>query len=264
MTRGPQGTSAEPERVLVAIPTYNERLSIEEAVRRVRAAAPRADVLVVDDGSPDGTGALADALAAADDQVHVMHRTEKAGLGAAYLAAFAWAFERGYDAVVEMDADGSHLAEQLPDLLGALADPSVGVVLGSRWVPGGRIVNWPWHRVLLSRAGSLYSRIALGLPVRDVTGGYRVYRSGVLRELVAGGVESQGYCFQIDLVRRAVHRGHRVVEVPITFVERELGESKMNRSIVTEAMLRVTVWGLERLRPQGRRARAAVRVDVAG
>ena len=246
---------AEPARILVVVPTYNERASLEGLVHRIRAAVPRAEVLVVDDGSPDGTGELADGIAARDTRVAVLHRTAKQGLGAAYLAGFAWAFEQGVDAVVEMDADGSHQPEQLPDLLAALEDPDVAVVLGSRWVPGGRIVNWPWHRVALSRAGSLYARVALGLRVRDVTGGYRVYRTDVLRRLVADGVESQGYCFQIDLVRRAVAAGLRVEEVPITFIERELGESKMHRGIVVEAVVRVTGWGLQRLVP-GRLRRA--------
>ncbi|MCU1431103.1 MAG: dolichol-phosphate mannosyltransferase [Actinotalea sp.] len=244
---------AEPTRVLVVVPTYNERQNLEGLVRRIRAAVPRVEVLVVDDGSPDGTGDLADAIAARDPQVSVLHRTSKQGLGSAYLAGFARAFELDVDAVVEMDADGSHQPEQLADLLAALADPDVGVVLGSRWVPGGRIVNWPWHRVLLSKAGSAYARTALGLAVRDVTGGFRVYRTDVLRALVAEGVESQGYCFQIDLVRRAVAARMRVVEVPITFVEREVGESKMNRSIVVEAVVRVTGWGLRRLVPDRRR-----------
>jgi dolichol-phosphate mannosyltransferase len=233
---------------LVAIPTYNERLNIESIVARVRAAVPEAHVLVVDDGSPDGTGALADALAAEDPQVHVLHRTSKAGLGAAYLAAFAWAFERGYGTVVEMDADGSHLPEQLPSILLALADRPADLVLGSRWVPGGSVVNWPLHRKLLSQGGSTYARIMCGIPVRDATGGYRAYRADALRSIVADGIESQGYCFQIDLVRRAHHAGMRVVEVPITFVERERGESKMSRGIVVEAMARVTLWGLERAR----------------
>ncbi len=245
-----------PSRVLVCIPTYNERENIESVIGRLRRAVPQASVLIIDDGSPDGTGDVADALAAADPGVHVMHRTAKGGLGAAYLAGFAWAFDHSFDAVVELDADGSHQPEQLPDLLAALADPSVAAVLGSRWVRGGMIVNWPRHRLLLSRAGSLYARLALGLPVKDVTGGFRVYRSDVLREIVAGGIESQGYCFQIDLTRRVVAAGHRLVEVPITFVEREIGESKMSRGIVVEAVGRVTVWGLERLVPGRRRALA--------
>jgi dolichol-phosphate mannosyltransferase len=231
---------------LVAIPTYNERLNVEDIVARVRVAVPGAHVLVVDDGSPDGTGELADALAATDPQVHVLHRTSKAGLGAAYLAGFAWAFERGYGVVVEMDADGSHLPEQLPSLLAALEDRAAELVIGSRWVRGGSVVNWPLHRKLLSRGGSAYARIMCGIPVRDATAGYRAYRAEALRSIVAGGIESQGYCFQIDLVRRAHHAGMRVVEVPVTFVERERGESKMSRDIVVEAMGRVTRWGFER------------------
>jgi dolichol-phosphate mannosyltransferase len=247
-TDGTPDRSGAPTRVLVAIPTYNEAENLEPIVARVRASVPAADILVLDDGSPDGTGDLADALAAVDPHVHVMHRTAKQGLGAAYLAGFAWAFEHGYDAVVEMDADGSHRPEQLPGILAALDDPIVAVALGSRWVPGGSVVNWPWHRKFLSRGGSLYARLALGLRVRDVTGGFRVYRCAELEKLVAGGVESQGYCFQIDMVRRAVTAGLRVVEVPITFVERERGESKMSRGIIQEAMLRVTVWALQRAR----------------
>lgn len=247
------GRAARP---LVVVPTYNEAASLADVVRRVRAHVPAADVLVVDDGSPDGTGAVADALAAADPHVHVLHRTAKRGLGAAYLAGFAWAAERSYDAVVEMDADGSHLPEQLPSLLDALTAPEVDVVLGSRWVAGGRIVNWPSHRVLLSRVGSGYARTVLGLPVRDVTGGFRVYRAEALRGLVEHEVASQGYCFQIDLLRRAADARLGVVEVPITFVERELGESKMSRAIVVEAVRRVTWWGLLRL---GRRVLRPVR-----
>lgn len=249
----PTAEDGTPARVLVCIPTYNERTNIETVIARVRAAAPGVTVLVLDDGSPDGTGELVDALAAGDAQVEVMHRTSKQGLGAAYLAGFERAFDRGFDAVVEMDADGSHQPEELPALLAALADPSVGVVLGSRWVAGGRIVNWPWHRVALSRAGSIYAHLALGLRIKDVTGGFRAYRTAVLRPLVAGGIESQGYCFQIDLARRAVAAGHRVVEVPITFIERETGESKMSRAIVIEAVWRVTVWGGQRWLPTRRR-----------
>jgi dolichol-phosphate mannosyltransferase len=228
--------------VLVVIPTYDERENLELIVGRVRAATPAVDILVADDNSPDGTGQIADDLAAADPQVHVLHRAGKQGLGAAYLAGFAWALERGYDAVVEMDADGSHQPEQLPRLLEALG--RADVVLGSRWVPGGRVENWPPHRMFLSRGGNTYTRLALGIPIKDATGGYRAFRRTALLALDLQDVASQGYCFQVDLAWRAVQRGLRVVEVPITFVERELGASKMSGAIVAEALWRTTVWGL--------------------
>jgi dolichol-phosphate mannosyltransferase len=227
----------------VVIPTYNEAANIEPVVDRLRAAVPDLDVLVVDDGSPDGTGEIADKIAARDPQVQVLHREVKAGLGAAYLAGFAWGLERGYDVLVEMDADGSHLPEQLPSLLAAL--PEADLVLGARWVPGGRVVNWPRRRELLSRGGNLYARLALGLPVHDATGGFRVFRRETLEGIDLGSVTSQGYCFQVDLARRVIARGYRVVEVPITFVEREYGESKMTGDIVREALLRLTGWGFE-------------------
>lgn len=229
------------DRVVVLIPTYNERENLALIVGRVRAATPAVDILVLDDASPDGTGELADELAARDDHVHVVHRPGKAGLGAAYLAGFQWALDRGYDAAVEMDADGSHQPEQLPRLLeaGRRAD----VVIGSRWVPGGSVVDWPRHREALSRGANLYTRLILGMPVHDATGGYRLYRRSALAQLELAGVASQGYCFQIDLTWRAVRAGLTVVEVPIEFVERELGASKMSRDIVVEALRNVTVWG---------------------
>jgi len=229
-------------RVLVCVPTYDEVMNLERSVARVRAAVPDADVLVVDDSSPDGTGELAEKLAAHDPAVHVRHRQVKQGLGAAYLDAFAWAMAQGYDVVVEMDADGSHRAQDLPLLLAAI-DHGADVALGSRWVSGGAVENWPRRRALLSRGGNAYARIALGIPVHDATGGFRAFRASALRQLDLHDVASQGYCFQVDLVWRAVQRGLRVVEVPITFVERELGASKMNRAIVGEALWRVTVWG---------------------
>jgi len=231
-------------RVLVVVPTYDERLNIEPVVARVRAAVPTADVLVVDDASPDGTGEIADRIAAEDGQVHVLHRVGKQGLGSAYLAGFGWGLQRGYDALVEMDADGSHQPEQLPDLLAALTDADL--VLGSRWVPGGSVVNWPRSRELLSRGGNTYVRVALGLRLRDATGGFRAFRRETLDKLDLDAVASQGYCFQVDLARRAVSQGLRVVEVPIEFVEREHGVSKMSGAIVREALWRVTVWGLAR------------------
>lgn len=251
-------------RVLVAIPTYDERENIEGVLERLRAAVPEAHVLVVDDGSPDGTGELVDAIAASDDHVHVMHRTSKQGLGAAYVAAFGWGLERGYDVLVEMDADGSHQPEQLPRLLEALVADGADLVLGSRWVSGGAIVNWPWHRVLLSRGGSLYARLALGISVRDATGGFRAFRAGALARLLEVEVASQGYCFQIDMVRRAVAAGMRVREVPITFVERERGQSKMSRGIVVEAVRRVTVWGWQDRSARLRRRPAPATSAAAG
>ncbi|HEX6870408.1 MAG TPA: polyprenol monophosphomannose synthase [Micromonosporaceae bacterium] len=230
-------------RVLVIIPTYNEAENIRIIVGRLRAAVPTVEVLIADDNSPDGTGAIADELAASDDHIHVMHRAGKQGLGAAYLAGFAWAGEQGYDAVVEMDADGSHAPEQLPRLLDALGEADV--VLGSRWVRGGQVVNWPLHRHLLSRGGNLYTRLALGMPIKDATGGYRAYRLAALDKMDVDTVASQGYCFQVDLAWRAHRNGFRVAEVPITFAERERGASKMSSAIVREALWRVTVWGTQ-------------------
>jgi dolichol-phosphate mannosyltransferase len=228
-------------RVLVVIPTYDEAENLEIIVDRVRRAVPEVDVLVADDNSPDGTGEIADRLAAADPQVHVLHRAGKQGLGAAYVAGFGWAREHGYEAVVEMDADGSHAPEELPRLLDMLTDADM--VIGSRWVRGGKVLNWPLHRLILSRGGNLYTRLALGMPIRDATGGYRVYRMPVLDKIDVESVASQGYCFQVDLAWRAYRSGFRCAEVPITFAERERGASKMSSSIVREAFWRVTVWG---------------------
>jgi dolichol-phosphate mannosyltransferase len=229
-------------RVLVIIPTYNELASLPAIVKRLRSCVPEADVLVADDNSPDGTGQLADDLAADDTHVHVLHRTSKNGLGAAYLAGFRWGLSRGYDVLVEMDADGSHRPEHLPQMLDALADADA--VIGSRWVSGGSVENWPKSRLLLSRGGNRYVQLMLGLGVSDATGGYRAYRVSALTVIDIDTVTSQGYCFQVDLTRRLVRAGLRVVEVPITFVEREVGDSKMSGAIVVEALLRVTQWGI--------------------
>ena len=239
MAEGPDGSATAP--VLVVIPTYNERDNIEPLVARLHAAVPDADALVVDDGSPDGTGDIADGLAADDPQVHVLHRPGKQGLGAAYVHGFGWAAERDYDAVVEMDADGSHAPEELPKLLDRLTDADV--VLGSRYVRGGKVINWPVNRLLLSRGGNIYVRVVLGMSVKDATGGYRAYRMPVLSKIDIESVASQGYCFQVDLAWRAHRAGFRLVEVPITFAERERGASKMSSNIVREALWRVTVWG---------------------
>jgi dolichol-phosphate mannosyltransferase len=245
-------SGGRPERsVLVIVPTYNEAESLPGVLARLLAAVPYVNVLVADDGSPDGTGAIADGLAAADDRIQVMHRSAKAGLGAAYIAGFRWGLERGYDVLVEMDADGSHRPEDLPRLLAALDDADL--VLGSRWVPGGAVVNWPTSRRWISRGGTLYAKLALGIHIRDATGGFRAFRRHTLEGLDLDGVASQGYCFQIDLAWRAVQRGFTVIEVPITFVERELGTSKMSRSIVVEALWRVTAWGVEHRVAKARR-----------
>lgn len=243
MTDLPNGPS-QLEPVLVVIPTYNERDNLGPIIERLHAVLPTTHVLVVDDGSPDGTGDLADAMAAADERVNVLHRTEKAGLGAAYVAGFGWALERDYAVIVEMDADGSHAPEDLPRLLDALSDADL--VLGSRWVTGGKVVNWPVRREILSRGANLYSRLALGAKIHDITGGFRAYRRVVLEKLKLHNVASAGYCFQIDLAWRTVEAGFTVVEVPITFVDRVRGESKMSGNIVREALLRVTKWGLRR------------------
>lgn len=228
-------------RVVTIIPTYNEHKSLPLTLERLRAAVPHSDVLVVDDNSPDGTGELADAIAAQDSAVHVLHRQGKEGLGAAYIAGFRWALEQGYDILVEMDADGSHQPEQLPTMLDAISNAHL--VIGSRWVPGGSVVNWPFHRKLLSRAGSLYSRTMLGLGVRDITAGYRAFRRETLESIDLATVDSVGYGFQVDMTFRVAKNGLRIVEVPITFVEREYGDSKMSGGIVFEAIANVTRWG---------------------
>jgi len=235
-------------RVLVVVPTYNEKESIPGALARLLEHVPQADVLVVDDSSPDGTGAVVEQIASDERaagvarSVTVLRRPGKQGLGAAYVAGFGWALERDYDVVVEMDADGSHRAQDLPLLLAKV--PDADLVLGSRWVPGGEVVNWPKNREWLSRGANTYTRLLLGIPVHDATGGFRAYRADLLRRLQLTDVASRGYCFQIDMTLRSLRAGARVVEVPITFVERELGVSKMSRDIVVEALLKVTGWGM--------------------
>lgn len=263
--RPPEGNPAVPTLpTLVVVPTYDEIDNLERAVSSVLAALPDAHVLVVDDASPDGTGDLADRLAAADERVHVLHRTVKDGLGGAYLEGFAWALERGYGVVGEFDADGSHPASSLPAMRDALlADDGVGLVIGSRWIAGGRVVDWPRSREALSRAGNAYARIMLGLSVHDATAGFRLYRAAVLSRMDLRAVASKGYCFQVDLTVRAIAAGAGIVEVPITFHERTLGASKMSRAIVLEAMAMVTVWGVARLLgPVGRRVSALVGAPV--
>ena len=240
-------------RVVMVVPTYDEIANLAPLVHRLREVEPEVDVLVVDDSSPDGTGELADRLAASDPQVRVLHRSAKEGLGAAYLHGFRVALDLGYDVIGEMDADGSHQPEQLGRLLEALKEADL--VIGSRWVPGGSIVNWPVHRELLSRGGNLYTRVLLGIGVRDATAGYRVFRRTTLERLQLDEISSQGYVFQADLAFRTLRAGLTVVEVPIDFVERERGESKMSRQVARESLRLITRWGVKE---RARQARAAL------
>jgi dolichol-phosphate mannosyltransferase len=246
----PQPDAHDGARTLIVVPTYNEAANLPVLLERVHTANPDVDVLVVDDSSPDGTGDLADRLAAADPRIHVLHRAGTEGLGAAYLAGFAHALAAGYDVVGEMDADGSHQPEQLPLLRAALAEADL--VIGSRWVAGGSIVNWPRSREWLSRVGNAYIRVLLGIRVHDVTAGYRLYRRHTLEAIGLHDVESYGYVFQADLTFRTLKAGLRVVEVPIEFVERERGESKMTADVARESLRRVTQWGLAERRRQWR------------
>lgn len=234
-------------RTVVIIPTYNEIESLPVALDRVRQAVPDAHVLVVDDSSPDGTGQLADQRAATDDRIHVLHRVEKNGLGPAYLAGFAWALAQGFELVVEMDADGSHRAEDLALLVArAGMQDHPDLVIGSRWVAGGATPGWdPW-RVALSRAGNLYIGAMLGTRVKDATAGFRVYRADLMRRLDLSAVEATGYGFQVNMTKLVEEAGGRIVEMPITFVEREAGQSKLSGGIFTEELSLVTRWGLSK------------------
>jgi dolichol-phosphate mannosyltransferase len=232
---------------LIVMPTYNERDNVRDIAARLLAALPAVHVVFVDDNSPDGTGALLDEMAAADRRLHVIHRSGKLGLGTAYVAGFRWAIARGYDFVFEMDADGSHDPKYLPQML-ALAEDGADVVIGSRYVPGGGTVNWGIGRKIISRGGSLYARAILGVDVRDVTAGFICWRRAALEAIDLDGVSSSGYSFQIEMKFRATQLGLRVVETPIVFVDRKVGQSKMSRAIFAEAL--VKVWQLR----LGRRA----------
>ena len=231
------------DRAVVVIPTYCERDNLAPLLQRLLSAVPDVDVLIVDDNSPDGTGAVADALAAAETRVTVLHRAHKQGLGPAYVAGFRWALERDYAMVVEMDADGSHQPEQLPALLAALHD-GASLAIGSRWIPGGRVVNWPWYRRAISRAGTQYARLLLRSRLHDITSGYRVYRRAALESIDLSSLSADGYAFQIELAWRVERAGGGIREVPITFVERTRGQSKMTLRIVLEALVHVSRWGI--------------------
>ena len=242
-------------RVVMVIPTYNEVANLEWIVGRLLRAQPEVDVLVVDDESPDGTGQVADELAEADSRVHVLHRAAKGGLGAAYLQGFAWALDEGYDVIGEMDADGSHQPEELHLLLTALEHADL--VIGSRWIPGGSVRNWPAQRELLSRGGNAYVRLLLGIDVRDATAGFRLFRRATLDKIDLRQVRSTGYVFQTDMVARTLQAGLTVREVPIEFVERIRGESKMSPAVAAESLRRITSWGLRERVEQLRRSRSA-------
>ena len=240
-------------RPLVVIPTYNESENIERMLGRIHECLPSAGVLVVDDGSPDGTAAIVKRVAAERDDVNLLERAGKSGLGSAYRAGFAWGLERGYDAFIEIDADFSHDPAALPTLVAPLED-GYDVAIGSRYIEGGSIPNWAWHRHLLSRGGNIYASTMLGLGVADSTAGYRCYSAGILRRLDLERVRAEGYGFQIEMTYRAKQHGARIIEVPISFVDRTAGESKMSSFIVIEALALVTWWALGRLvRPLQRR-----------
>ncbi len=245
-------STSELGRIVMVIPTYNESTNLELIVARTRQAHPELDVLVVDDNSPDGTGDIADRIAAGDSQVQVLHRTAKGGLGAAYRHGFAVALERGYDVIGEMDADGSHQPEQLHRLLTALVHADL--VIGSRYVPGGSVLNWSRRREFLSRGGNMYVRLLLGMGVKDATAGFRVFRRATLERIDLASVTSTGYVFQTDMAYRTIMAGLKVVEVPIEFVERERGDSKMTGQVATESLKKITAWGLQERRAQLRRA----------
>lgn len=228
---------------LVVVPTYNEAENLPVIVGRLRQEVPDADIMIVDDASPDGTGSIADELADGDPAISVLHRAAKEGLGRAYIAGFERGLDAGYRYLVEIDADGSHDPAELPAMLAA-AESSEDLVIGSRWVSGGAVLNWPWFRRTISRTGNRYARMVLRSRIRDLTSGYRVFRANALRAVEFSRVSSQGYCFQVELAWRLEKAGFRVSEHPITFVERTAGQSKMHAGIVAEALVRITFWGL--------------------
>ncbi len=230
-------------RTLVIVPTYNEAANITDVIQRLKLATPDVDILIVDDNSPDGTGALADSLT--DNRTHVLHRPDKGGLGPAYLAGFSWGYKQGYEYFVEMDADGSHQPEEISRFL-AIA-PGCDLVIGTRWMPGGLVVNWPISRRLISRFGTRYAAVALGLSFRDLTSGYRLLSRQLIQDVLDSHVTSIGYGFQIEIVRIAINQKRTIAEVPITFIERVAGSSKMSRKIVLEAWRKTTFWGFQRI-----------------
>ena len=231
-------------KFLVLMPTFNERQNLENSVLQVLQAVPGINLLIIDDNSPDGTGAIADKLSEENSEVSVLHRESKKGLGRAYLDGFTWAAKNSFDFVIQMDADGSHQPKNLSDLI-SKARPN-RLVIGSRWIPGGEVLNWPWYRKVISRFGNLYARRMLGTKVMDMTAGYRLYPVSSLAKMKLQDVQAQGYGFQIEMTLLAIEEGLEVVEVPISFVERTVGKSKMTMKIVLEAFWLCTKWGLRR------------------
>jgi len=231
--------------VLIVLPTYNESESLEPTVLGILQHTPNVSLLIVDDNSPDGTGAIADAISERHENVSVLHRNQKEGLGPAYLAGFKYGLNQRFDFIAEMDADGSHRAEDLPRLLDAALTSDL--VIGSRWIRGGAVLNWSWSRQLISRLGNSYARFLLGSKIRDMTAGFRIYRATLLEKIIVDEVASHGYSFQVELAWRCERSGSRIVECPITFVEREHGSSKMSSAIVREALWLITKWGFRRM-----------------
>ena len=231
---------------LVILPTYNEATNIISITSRILACSANVDILIVDDNSPDGTGQIADSISSnSSDRIHVLHRTHKGGLGPAYLAGFEWGIGHGYELLIEMDADGSHQPEELPDLLKKSTHSDL--VIGTRWMPGGSVKNWPLYRRLISQLGTQYASRALNSDLRDMTSGYRVLSQKLVTDILQNPIQSNGYSFQIEIVRFALQNNYRVTEVPITFIERVTGRSKMNKGIVFEAFWLTTRWYVQRI-----------------
>jgi len=231
-------------KIRVLVPTYQELHTLASIVHRIFEHNPEVHVLVIDDNSPDGTGRLADQLKAKYSNLDMLHRNSKNGLGAAYIDGFNNSIN-DFDVLVEMDADGSHDPQDLTTILKEI--PNYDCVLGSRWVPGGKVINWPKSREILSRGGNSYARLMLGIDIGDATGGFRAYKTTALKQLDLSDIDSQGYCFQVDMVRRFLKKGLTIKEVPITFTERTIGTSKMSKNIVLEAFLKIGIWGLQRI-----------------